>query len=34
MKVEALFISDVHLGSRGSNALELTEMLKRYEDRN
>lgn len=31
MKVEALFISDVHLGSRGSNALELTEMLKRYE---
>ena len=31
MKVEALFISDVHLGSRGSNALELTEMLKKYE---
>ena len=31
MKVEALFISDVHLGSRGCNALELTEMLKKYE---
>jgi UDP-2,3-diacylglucosamine pyrophosphatase LpxH len=31
MKVEALFISDVHLGSRGSNALELTNMLKHYE---
>jgi UDP-2,3-diacylglucosamine pyrophosphatase LpxH len=30
MKVEALFISDVHLGSRGSNAKELLEVLKTY----
>jgi len=31
MKVEALFISDVHLGSRGSNAKELLEVLKYYQ---
>ena len=30
MKIEALFISDVHLGSRGSNAKELLEVLKQY----
>ena len=30
-KVEALFISDVHLGSRGSNAKKLLEVLKEYE---
>jgi len=31
MKVDALFISDVHLGSKGSNAKLLLEMLKEYE---
>ena len=30
-QVEALFISDVHLGSKGSNAQELLEVLKKYE---
>ena len=30
MKIEALFISDVHLGSRGSNAKDLLEVLKQY----
>jgi len=30
MKVEALFISDVHLGSRGSNAKHLLEVLKKH----
>lgn len=30
-KVEALFISDVHLGSKGSNANVLLKMLKEYE---
>lgn len=30
-KVEALFISDVHLGSKGSNAVELLEVLKKYQ---
>jgi UDP-2,3-diacylglucosamine pyrophosphatase LpxH len=30
-KIEALFISDVHLGSRGSNADKLIETLKMYE---
>jgi UDP-2,3-diacylglucosamine pyrophosphatase LpxH len=30
-KIEALFISDVHLGSRGSNAKELIEILDMYE---
>lgn len=29
-QVEALFISDVHLGSKGSNAQELLEVLKKY----
>jgi UDP-2,3-diacylglucosamine pyrophosphatase LpxH len=31
MKVEALFISDVHLGSKGSNADEVLEILKTYQ---
>jgi len=31
MKVEALFISDVHLGSKGSEAKKLLETLKKYE---
>ena len=31
MKVDALFISDVHLGSKGSNAELLLEMFKEYE---
>jgi UDP-2,3-diacylglucosamine pyrophosphatase LpxH len=30
-KIEALFISDVHLGSRGSNAESVLETLKEYE---
>jgi len=30
-KVEALFISDVHLGSKGSNADDLLKTLKEYE---
>jgi UDP-2,3-diacylglucosamine pyrophosphatase LpxH len=30
-KIEAIFISDVHLGSKGSNADELLEVLKQYE---
>jgi UDP-2,3-diacylglucosamine pyrophosphatase LpxH len=30
-KVEALFISDVHIGSRGSNAAKLLETLKQYQ---
>lgn len=31
MKIEALFISDIHLGSKGSNTKELLETLKKYE---
>jgi UDP-2,3-diacylglucosamine pyrophosphatase LpxH len=31
MKVDALFISDVHLGSKGSNAKELLQTLKTYQ---
>ena len=31
MKVEALFISDVHLGSKGSNANEVLTILKQYQ---
>jgi UDP-2,3-diacylglucosamine pyrophosphatase LpxH len=31
MKVEALFISDVHLGSKGCNAKQLIQVLKQYE---
>lgn len=31
MKIQALFISDVHLGSKGSNATELLEVLKKYQ---
>ena len=31
IKVEALFISDVHLGSKGSNPKELLTILKKYE---
>ncbi len=34
MKVKALFISDVHLGSKGSNAHELLSILKKYEPAN
>jgi UDP-2,3-diacylglucosamine pyrophosphatase LpxH len=30
MKVEAMFISDVHLGSKGCNADKLLEVLKKY----
>ena len=30
MKIDALFISDVHLGSKGCNADELLELLKTY----
>lgn len=30
-KIEALFISDVHLGSKGSNADEVLTLLKHYE---
>jgi UDP-2,3-diacylglucosamine pyrophosphatase LpxH len=30
MKIEALFISDVHLGSKGSNAEQVLEVLKKY----
>jgi UDP-2,3-diacylglucosamine pyrophosphatase LpxH len=30
-QVEAIFISDVHLGSKGSNAEQLLDMLKQYE---
>ncbi len=30
-KIDALFISDVHLGARGSNADKLIEVLKEYE---
>ena len=33
-KVEAIFISDVHLGSRGSDAASLHNMLKEYEPKN
>ena len=31
MKIEALFISDVHLGSKGSKANELLDTLKKYD---
>lgn len=31
MKVEALFISDVHLGSKGSNANALLDTLRKYQ---
>lgn len=31
MKVRSLFISDVHLGSKGSNTTELLTVLKEYE---
>jgi UDP-2,3-diacylglucosamine pyrophosphatase LpxH len=31
VKIEALFISDVHLGARGVNADKLLEVLKEYE---
>lgn len=30
-KIEALFISDVHIGSKGSNADKLLEILKQYQ---
>lgn len=31
MKIDALFISDVHLGSKGCNAKDLLDLLKMYE---
>lgn len=31
MKIQALFISDVHLGSKGSNADEVLAVLKQYQ---
>lgn len=31
MKIQALFISDVHLGSKGSNANEVLNILKQYQ---
>lgn len=31
MKIQALFLSDVHLGSKGSNANEVLEILKQYQ---
>jgi UDP-2,3-diacylglucosamine pyrophosphatase LpxH len=31
MKIEALFISDIHLGSKGSNADKVLELLKEYQ---
>ena len=31
MKIEALFISDVHLGSKGSNAEQVLSVLKQYQ---
>jgi len=34
MKIDSLFFSDVHLGSRGSNAGELLKILKKYEPKN
>lgn len=34
MKVTALFISDVHLGSKGSQAKEVLRLLKKYEPKN
>lgn len=34
MKIDSLFISDVHLGSRGSNSNKLIEVLKKYEPEN
>ena len=31
MKIEALFLSDIHLGSKGSNANQVLEVLKKYQ---
>lgn len=31
MKIDALLISDIHLGSKGCNADKLLETLKKYE---
>ena len=31
MKIEALFISDIHLGSKGSNADQVLNVLKQYQ---
>ena len=33
-KVEAIFISDVHIGSRGCNSKELVKTLKKYQPEN
>jgi hypothetical protein len=32
MKVDALFISDIHLGSKGSNAEHVLKLLKEMEN--
>ena len=31
MKIDALFLSDIHLGSKGSNAEQVLNILKHYE---
>ncbi len=31
MKIESLFLSDIHLGSKGSNSDLVIEVLKKYE---
>ena len=31
MKIDALFLSDIHLGSKGSNADQVIEVLKQYQ---
>jgi UDP-2,3-diacylglucosamine pyrophosphatase LpxH len=31
MRIEALFISDVHLGTRGSNSQQVLDVLKKYQ---
>ena len=31
MKIQALFLSDIHLGSKGSNANEVLDILKQYQ---
>ena len=31
MKIKALFLSDIHLGSKGSNAQEALKVLKKYQ---
>jgi UDP-2,3-diacylglucosamine pyrophosphatase LpxH len=31
MKIDALFLSDIHLGTKGSNADKVLEVLKQYQ---